>query len=598
MDDRQDLPSSTRERAFALHEAGEIEAAATGYQAVLAANADDVAVLCHLGSLELDRDRPAASVPLLERAAALRPDLPEVQNYLGMGFQALERWGEATQAFERALKLDPQFAAAFFHLGEIAESLGRAETAVALYRQTLEHDPEAAIVHVTLGRLLFRHGNWTGAVQCYRAALQLPPVGEESERLETQCELGVALLRQNALDKSAQVFREILAVRPNLAEIHSNLSYIYERQGRANDAVAAAHRAVEIKPEMWDGHNNLGVALRAAHHLKSARQAFERASELNPDFSLARFNFGSVCLMQEDYAAGWPAYESRTALMAHPLRQFQVPRWNGEPLPGKTLLLHAEQGYGDTFQFLRFVNDAKRRSGARIVLELPPATMSLLADATAADECVTYGKVPSTDIDAEAPLPSLPGILGVGATELPGTIPYIAADPERREEWRARLNRGGTATHIGLVWQGNSHQAQDHVRSCPLSAFAALQSLANVRWFSLQKDLPAKFPDTSGLGITPLGHLLHDFADTAAVMSALDLVITVDTSTAHLAGALGVPTWTLLCHTPDWRWLLRREDSPWYPGMRLFRQPRWGDWTSVLQAVAVALNERLSRRAA
>lgn len=578
--------------ATRLDDAGQIEQAATAFRELLAIAPDDLIVLCRLGSIELRRHDAVASVQLLERAVELRPEVPEIHLRLGLAYQALSKWGSAAQAFEQTIALSPGNVAAHFHLAEVALTLGQFDAAVALFRQTISLDPAAYEPFVLLGHLLLAHQNWGGAEQCYREALQLLPTADDQERLDLQSRRGIALLKLERLDEAAGVFHDILAVAPNLAEIHGNLAYVLERQGKIDAAVTAGQRAVEINPRLNQAWNNLGVALRSLHDLDGALEAFREASALEPDDPLAEFNTATVLLHQEDYRAGWPGYEARRRLMVPTPKAYPAPRWTGEPVSG-TLLLHAEQGYGDTIQFSRFIPLARERSGARIAIEAPAALADLMRTLPGVDEVILSGQ-PLPPIAAEAPLPSLMGILNIDSAQLPFDGPYLQVDQARIDRWHDRLRQLGGAPrskNVGLVWRGNREQSQDVVRSCPLAELARLRGLPNIKWFSLQQDHYVINSDATGLGLIPLGHLLTDFSETAAAMSALDLVISVDTAPAHLAGALGLPVWTLLCHTPDWRWGLTGSESPWYPSMRLFRQSGWGDWAGVLDEVRDVLAE-------
>lgn len=531
----------------------------------------------------------------------------------GIGHKAAGRLGEAARAFEQALAIDGHHAAAYFHLGSLAENLGQCDSAVSLYLQAIELDPQQVRYQTQLGDLFLERGNCAAAEKCYLSALELLRDGSRRPLIIAILnQLGMALLRQEKLDAAAEAFRRILALSPGFAEVHNNLAFVLERQGQLEAALAAAQKCVELKPDYPEGFNNLGVALRALHRLDEARAAFRHASELRPDFALAHFNHGTICLLAGDYRAGWAGYEWRNLTLPRPPRKFSVPRWDGRRIESKTLLVHAEQGYGDDIQFARFLPLAKELSGANILLEGPRDLLPLLRSVAGVDVCVAAGSdLPAYDF--EIALPSLPGVLQIELSSLPANVPYVMLDDAKRAEWRERLNsvvgrisnpsetrvtdglkiRSTENRRIGIVWQGNPAQSQDVVRSCGLGQFTRLRDVPGITWFGLQKGEFAESQiarNDTGLDIIPLGPYLHDFADTAAAICELDLVITVDTSVAHLAGALGRPVWTLLCHTPDWRWHLNRTDSPWYPTMRLFRQPTWGDWPAVFDEVAHELN--------
>lgn len=582
-------------------ESGRLDQAAPLYERVLRFDPGHPGALLHLGKLELARANPAAGIDLLRQAAATAPDSVEAHQSLGVAYKQLGQWGDAAQSFERAISVDPNYAPSYFELAELSQSLGRPDAAVSFYLRAINLDPSNTEAFRRLGELLYARENWVGAENCFQRVIDVGLLAADRDALlELLNKLGISLVRQEKLARAAEVFQRILELAPGIAEMHSNLAYVYERQGKLQEALAAGQRAVEMKPEYAEGHNNLGIVWRALHRPDEALACFEQALRTRPDFALAQFNRGAVQLMQGNYAAGWAGYEWRNRVPGQNPRQLAAPRWAGQPIPGHTLFVHAEQGYGDTIQFARFLGRARERSQARIILEGPAALLPLLRE-IGADDVIRSGS-PVPEIDFEVPLPSLPGVLGIGIDELPRDIPYLTPPESSCRLWRERiaLMVGGSPldgarreTRVGIVWRGNPAQDQDAVRSCPLANFAELAEIPGIMWFSLQREADATlrsvWPEQSRIEV--LGPLLGDFADTAAAMGELDLIITADTAAAHLAGALGRPAWTLLAHTPDWRWQLGRSDSAWYPTMRLFRQPAPGDWNAVFQEVARALRE-------
>jgi len=590
------------DEAVRQHESGKLDDAAPLYQRVLRLDPGHAGALYHLGKLELARSNSAAGAELLRQAAAKNPDAADVHQSLGVAYKQLGKWGNAAQSFERALAINPDHAPSFFELGELSQSLGRPEAAIGFYQRVINLDSANTEAFRRLGELLYACGNWIGAENCFARVIDTGMLNHDLPALtELMSKLGIALTRQEKLGQAARVFTRILSLAPPMAEMYSNLAYVYERQGRLDEALAAGLRAVELKPAYAEGHNNLGVAYRALHRLEEARRCFAKAIALQPEFALARFNLGALELLEGNLAAGWQGYEWREKTLVQPARQLAAPRWNGQPIPGQTLLVHAEQGYGDAIQFARFLKKAKERSGAQIILEGPAALLPLLRGVAGADEVLRTGTA-LPRIDAEIPLSSLPGALGIGPADLPLAIPYLEAPESCRRSWHERLALLArvAAPHetdilkVGFSWSGNPAQRQNNIRSCPPAAFASLAPIPGVAWYSLQKEadqtmLSSTWPaDTQ---VVALGPMLNDFADTAATICELDLVISVDTSVAHLTGALGRPGWILLAHTPDWRWQLDRTDSAWYPSLRLFRQPRWGDWHAVFDSVAAALRQ-------
>ena len=596
------------DEAVRQHESGKLDAAAPLYQRVLRLDPGHAGALYHLGKLELARSNSAAGAELLRQAAAKSPDAADVHQSLGVAYKQLGKWGNAAQSFERALAINPDHAPSFFELGELSQSLGRAEAAIGFYQRVINLDSANTEAFRRLGELLYARGNWIGAENCFARVIDTGLLNHDLATLtELMSKLGIALTRQEKLDQAALVYKRILALAPPMAEMYSNLAYVYERQGRLDEALAAGLRAVELKPAYAEGHNNLGVAYRALHRLEEARRCFAEAIALEPDFALAQFNLGSLDLLQGHLAAGWRGYEWRERTKVQPARQLAAPRWNGQPIPGQTLLVHAEQGYGDAIQFVRFLNKAKQRSGAQIILEGPAALLPLFRGIAGADEVLRAGTA-LPHIDAEIPLSSLPGALGIGLSDLTPAIPYLEAPESCRRNWHERLAmlvqtrrtlHASDLLKVGFCWSGNPVQHQNIVRSCPLAAFAGLAPIPGIAWYSLQKEadqalLYSAWPDDAR--VEALGPMLNDFADTAAAICELDLVISVDTSVAHLTGALGHSGWTLLSHTPDWRWQLDRADSAWYPTLRLFRQPRWGDWKAVFESVGTALRKFSTER--
>ncbi|MGE3317186.1 MAG: tetratricopeptide repeat protein, partial [Planctomycetaceae bacterium] len=401
---------------------------------------------------------------------------------------------------------------------------------------------------------------------------------------------------QNRPEEAAREFTQALELRPDFPELHANLSHVYEQLGRLNVAVASAERAVELNPDFAAGWNNLGIALRSAHRIEDAIAAFRKAVALSPDFALAEFNLGSTHLLAGNYAEGWPLYARRVESLGAASRETVVPRWQGERLEGQSLLVCADQGFGDAIQFARFLKQAKDRSGATIVFECQPKLRELMTTCAGAD-VVIAARDPLPSIDAHIPLAVLPSILRIDSTQLSEHVPYLQSQ-DRPPGKLANLAERSRKL-IGLVWQGNPKQQRDAVRSCPLRKLIPVLETPGALFVSLQVDDPGHrqlvelFPSGLPENLIDAREELHGFAETAALLAQLDLVITVDTSTAHLAGALGLPVWTMLCHTPDWRWHLDRNDSPWYPTMRLFRQPAWGNWDAVAEEICTNLRRIL-----
>ncbi|MFH1985903.1 MAG: tetratricopeptide repeat protein [Pseudomonadota bacterium] len=565
-------------------------------------------------------DRPRA-LSMIRRAVALAPERADLHNTLGQALAATGDADRAMAAFEKALLLNPDFAEVHYNLGLALRARGRDRQAAERFEAAATLRPDWAEAHFRLAAVLSSLGDWAAAEERYRCALQRRPddveirynlggalkaLGRLSEAEAVYAEvvlrrpdfamalnnLGVVRTALGDLDGAMDCYRRALVVEPDNAETHNNLGSLLERCDRMADAVDHCRRAVALKPSFAEAHNNLGVALSGAGRPAEGDAAFLRALSLRPDFTAARFNHAVTRLLLGDFEQGWAAYESRFErpewTHIHPHR-YDRPRWRGESFRGRRLYVHDEQGFGDTIQFIRYLPRVKALGGT-VILETRAPLMPLLAGIDGVDELVARptGPAPAVDCDLVVPLMSLAGIFGTDEKSIPAPIPYIAPDPQRVSRWRSVL--GDAGLRVGLVWAGSANHEQDRRRSIPLAALAPLAGIGGVRLFGLQKGAGAEAATDSGILEANLGDTFADFADTAAAMAALDLVITVDTAAAHLGGALGVPVWVLLPRRPDWRWQLDREDSSWYPGLRLFRQGEDGDWEPVVAHVADALN--------
>ena len=418
----------------------------------------------------------------------------------------------------------------------------------------------------------------------YNHAIRLKPVFAEAHS-----NLGNVLKDLGRLDDAIAAYNNAIQLKPDFAEAHSNLGNALQDLGRLDEAVAAYNQAIRFKPDFAEAHSNLGNALKNLGRLDDAIAAHNSAIFHQPDYAQGHFNLGIGLLLSGDISNGWTEYEWRWRReeKAAALRGFSKPQWQGEAVNGRTVLLHAEQGLGDTIQFCRYAALVAARGG-RVILQTPRPLLSALSGVKGVDRLIAAG-APLPAFDVHCPLMSLPHIFGTRLATIPAPLAYIPVEEAKRRNWRQFFSPA-TGRKIGLVWAGNPQHGNDRNRSLPFAAFAPLWNIPGVRWYSLQvgerrADLDAAPPGV----IEDLSPYLDDFAETAAAISQLDLVLTVDTSVAHLAGAIGRPTWVMLPFAPDWRWLMGRQDSPWYPSVRLFRQDRRGAWESVIHSIEAAL---------
>ncbi|NOX56228.1 MAG: tetratricopeptide repeat protein [Planctomycetes bacterium] len=553
---------------------------------------DDASKL--LAAMLLQQQRFVEAAELLHELAERNPGSAEVHNNLGVALKAAGRRREAAEAFERALASDPRYSQAWYNLGLLVFESGHPAEAEPCFRNCIALCPSDTDAYWQLAAVLSAQGRRDEAEAVYRQLLEVQP-----SHVAAMVNLAGILVQRQRWDEAETLFRDVLRYKPEFAEIHSNLSYVAEQQGRFEEAIEHARRALRLKPSLADAHNNWGVALRSLHQLQEACQHFEQALRLRPDFALAEFNLATTRLLSGDFTEGWPGYERRFEAAGQTPRRFTQPRWDGRSCPGQCVLVYSDQGFGDAIQFVRFLRLLKERTQATVLLESPAELALLLANVDGVDEVVRAGE-PLPAFDFHLPLASVPVVLDADEAMIRTDVPYLHAADTPRAELQQLLHQAGSGrSKVGLVWQGNPAQQRDALRSCPLDRWLELADVSDICFFSLQTE-PSGREQLIALAdrwpIVDLGAHLRDFADTAAVLEQLDLLISVDTAAAHLAGALGRPVWTLLCHTPDWRWLLDRPDTPWYPTMRLFRQPQWGDWPAVIRQVRAELIRWVERR--
>jgi tetratricopeptide (TPR) repeat protein len=491
---------------------------------------------------------------------------------------------EAETLCRQIIAAQPQHADALHLLGVIAHQTGHHESAVKLFGRAIAINGDAAQYHISLGNVQVAMKRNHEAMQSYRRAIELDP------RLATaHYQLGLLEYGNNDFAGAANSFHAAITHAPNSAKAHAQLANAQFQMGRLEEAVESYRRALALNPSDAQSHSNLGLALQDLGLVDEAIAHCQRALALQPDFPAAHNHLSLALLLKGDFETGLPQHEWRWRVRGLGMggRRFDQPAWRGEPLNGGRILLHAEQGAGDTLQFLRYAPLVAARGG-RVLIEVPPELKRLASSMKGVEQVIGKGEALPA-FDRHCPLLSLPLAFGTTVATIPGEVPYLAAPEPLLADWRTRL-AASARPRVGLIWAGRPEHRRDRDRSIALATLAPLAA-TGATFYSLQKGLAAAQTKTPppGMVLHDLGEAFADFADTAAAMSALDLVITVDTSPAHLAGAIGKPVWLLLAYAPDWRWLLDREDSPWYPTARLFRQATRGDWASVIARVAVEL---------
>jgi tetratricopeptide (TPR) repeat protein len=625
-------------RAYAAHRDGRLDDAERGYRATLAADPVHVDALHLLGVLRHQQGEHAEAADLVRRAVDLRPDDAALQLNLGNALKALGQLEAAIERFRNALTLSPAFALAHYNLGNAYAALGRHEDAMFSFGHAVRLQPGDASSHNNLGNAYHALGRYSEAVDSFRRALKIRPghagahnnlgmslnaLGDAEGALT---EFRAALAAQprfvaahfnlaNALDATDQhaeavtVFEATLALQPRFPPALFGLGTALASLGRHDEAVGPYERAVGLDPKFALAWLGLGTAHHALGRHEAAVRAFDEALRVRPDLAAAHLNRALARLTMGDFRRGLPEYEWRLdpasrepahheatpAAPAAPQTALvdTLPRWRGEPLDGRTLLIQAEQGFGDTLQFVRFVPLVAQTSG-RVVLEVQPQLLPLIAPfAQAARVTLIAQGSPRPAADLLCPLLSLPLMLGTTLDALPGRKPYLEAPAAYRRKWRG--SQGGQAKRkIGIAWSGRVQKQEN--RSMPLASLEPLFALEGIDWIVLQPQLSEA--EHAALDAHPRARSIHrpgpkiaDFADTAAVIERLDAVVSIDTSIVHLAGALGAKLWVMLPFAADWRWFTGTDTSPWYPRARLVRQPRPGAWAEVVEAVARDLRD-------
>jgi tetratricopeptide (TPR) repeat protein len=584
-----DLPSAHNGLGIALARRGDLAGAEAHFRRAVGLRPGYAQALNNLANVLKEAGRPDEALACYEEAGRREPGFATAHTNRGLLLLDLGRAAEAEASCREAVRLCPGSAGAHSGLGGALAAQRRWAEAAASCREALRLAPDLAEAHANLGAALAGAGQAEAALQSLREAVRLRPQSAAAHQT-----LGGVLAEQGQLDQALAHLREAVRLAPGSAPAQSALGQALLAHGDLGPALAHGREAVRLRPESADAHAALGVVLAEQGRLDEALACSARALALDPDHPEAHRNRALVWLQQGDFARGWPEYEWRWRCRELPPRPFPQPRWDGGPLEGKTILLHAEQGLGDTVQFVRYAPLVKARGG-RVIVVCQRPLLRLLESCPGIDRLLAQGD-PLPAFDVQAPLLSLPLLFGTDLSSIPAKVPYLHPDPALVERWRGPL-AARPGFKVGIAWQGSGRHRRDRVRSIPLEHFEVLARVGGVRLVSLQKG-PGSEQRRALAGLFPVAELpglderAGPFLETAAVLPSLDLVVCCDSAVGHLAGALGVPCWLALPFAPDWRWLLGREDSPWYPRHRLFRQDRPGDWDGVFRRLADALRER------
>ncbi len=539
----------------------------------------------YLGKLYAYQGETDKAIDSFLKALSIQPGFAEGHNDMGLALQAQNRIDAAVQSFRKALSCKQDYAEAHCNLGTALQSLGQLEAAIASYQNAIAINPDYAIAHNNLASALQKQDKLEEAIKHLHEAIKINP-----RYAEAHCNLGVALKIQGKLEAAIKCFQMSLSINPDSAEAHSNLADTFQALGKLDAAIEQYQQTVSLQPDSAKTHHSLGLVFVQMGKQDRAVQCFQKALSVDPDYADAHLSLGLSQLLLGNFEQGWAEYEWRWQVAHMQSAKFNCrqPLWLGkEPLSGKTILLHFEQGFGDAIQFSRYAKFIAAR-GATVLLFVPAALKSLLTGLEGVTQVLAENELLPA-FDYHCPLMSLPLAFSTRLNTIPAEGAYLGCDQEHISKWQDKLGNK-TRPRIGLVWAGNRTHQNDINRSIPLQSLIGILS-DQVQWVVLQKEI---CPSDQAL-LSKLKHVacfdteLEDFMDTAGLIANMDLVISVDTAVAHLACAMGKPVWILLPVNTDWRWMLGRSDSPWYPSARLFRQTMTGDWDSVLSLVAKEL---------
>jgi tetratricopeptide (TPR) repeat protein len=583
-------------RGLALHQLGRPTEALASYERLAALRPADARPRFNRAVMLRELGRLDEAVASLDTTIALKPDYAEAHRSRGVALHELGHLDAALASCEAAIALRPDYAEAFYDKANVLLTLRRPRDALASFDQAIALRPGYAEAWSNRGNALSALKRHEEALASYDEAIALKP-----DQAEAHSNRMIPLRDLKRPDEALATCDRAIALRPDYAEAYNNRAGAQYEFRRIDEALADCDRAITLKPDFAEAYDNRAVTLYELRRFEDSLADSARAIALKPDYAEAQHSMAMCRLMLGDYERGWPQYEWRwgTRQFEEAVRDLGAPLWLGrEPLKGRTILLHGEQGLGDTLQFCRYAPQVSAL-GARVVLEVQGGLERLLSRMEGVELIVTRGEA-LPPYDVQTPLMSLPLALNAGPDGELG--PYLTADPGDAALWAARL-AADDGLRVGLCWAGGTRPDQpiahaiDKRRSLALRAFAPLAEVPGLTLYSLQKGPPAaELAGWSGSAIIDLTAELKDFADTAALVANLDLVITCDTSTTHLAGGLGKPVWVLNRHDACWRWLDGRDDSPWYPSARLFKQSTAGDWGGVIAEVTAALLVLASRR--
>lgn len=564
-------------------ESGNLDQAKNLFSELLLIEPENADIIHALGIMACQNRDFHEAIPLLKKAVQIESKRPEFYNNLGNAFKMAGLFSDAVEAFCSALELCPESSAIHLNLAKALTENGSKDEADIHYQYAALLPEKPIIAHYQAALAWLKVDRNREAIKCFEHLLRLQPDCPES-----YSNLGTAHFKSGNFELAIANFRQALELQPDNPEAHYNWGAALQSQGHVDLAISMFQSTLEKSPEHINALKNLAKALREKRNINASLSYYRRALVLQPDDPELHSSYSLTLLLNGEFSEGWKAYEWRLKSIANPYkhkRNYAQHRWHGENLKNKTLFVYAEQGLGDTLQFSRYIPVLSSMGFGKIIFECQLPLKRLMSTCFGdISDIVEFGETLPV-FDVHCPLMSLPFEFCTTLDTIPNKMPYLWVDEKLAQEWQKQLGKPNTL-RVGLTWAGNPSLAGDKQRSFDFSLLSPLLKLAGIQFFSLQKGDASQQSEN----IIDYSQTLNDFADTAALISQLDLVISVDTSVAHLAGAMGIPVWLLSRFEGDWRWLLNREDTPWYPSMLIFRQEQPGDWQAVIKRVTVRLS--------
>jgi tetratricopeptide (TPR) repeat protein len=531
-------------------------------------------------------NRHDIAIELFQKALNIDNSLAWLYYNLGTSLYPLGRIDDVVKALKKAIEIQPVYSEAYSSLGNALTELGMLDEAVVNLHKAISIQPDFAQAHYNLGNALKEQGKLDAGVTCYQKAIAIQP-----DFADVHCNLGNTFLAQGKLDPAVASYQKVIEIQPDFAQAHSNLGNALQEQGKLEEAVISYQNAIAIQPIYAEAYSNLGNTLQMQGELEKAITSYQKAIAIQPDIAEAHYNLGIILLSMGDFENGWQNYEWRFKVKLYDSYYKHLPQWDGSSLEGKTILLCREQGFGDNIQFVRYAGLLKNM-GATVVVVCQQPLKSIFKTVAGIDKLLTENDtIPYCDCYIH--MLSLPFLFGTTLDNIPNNVPYLYPDKTQRREILKKTSVI-EAFKVGIVWRGNSSHKNDENRSINPNKLAEILDIDSCIFINLQKDSTedelAAFVGRKNF--IDFSHTLTDFSDTATIISKLDLIISVDTSIAHLSGALGVATWIMLPFSPDWRWLRGRDDTPWYPSVSLFRQSTPKGWDKVIKMI----KEELTRK--